>query len=173
MSEGRNPTGSSEWKVMRAEEEIFADHVAHPRGCGVLSSPIATVTRSRPVCGDEVTIVVGLSGAPADACPRVEVRGTATGCAVNRASTSLLCEVMEGGLLTECEERAAAFRRMMGGDARAGVTTTDRAVLKDAVVLADIRRFPARFSCVMNAWDAFAECLEQLEQVLRGKEEKR
>lgn len=173
MSDDDTRSNSLVSERRRDEEELFAEHLAHPRGRGVLTSPIATVARSRPVCGDTVTIMVGLGCDRDGVLARVQIRGNASGCAVHRVSTSLLCEVMEGCSVEECAERHAAFCRMMRGGMEDDLAMTDQALLKDAIVLRDIRRFPARLSCVMTAWDAFDECLDHLARVLSGKKDER
>lgn len=165
MSDGNN----QQYLPMRDRasdaEELFADHVAHPRGQGELALPLATVKRSRPVCGDEVTLQVGLFPKGVDGDQRCAIRANATGCAVHRAVTSLLCVVMEGCTVAECEERLGAFQRMMAAGADAHEVTRDRALLGDAVILTDMRRFPARLPCVMTSWNAFGECLEKIKLV--------
>lgn len=171
MTEDDSRRGNPRAERLRDEEDIFADHVAHPRGGGALASPIATVSRTRPVCGDAVTLAVGVRHEGAEAAARCEVRGNASGCAVHRAATSLLCEVMEGRTLAECEERLAAFRQMMASGAAEDKRAREVTILNDAAILASLRHFPARLSCVMTSWEAFGDCLTEIRRVRGGKKQ--
>jgi nitrogen fixation NifU-like protein len=158
------------------DSELFADHVSHPRGTAPISEPAVTRTNTRPVCGDAVEVSIALEETPQGLEGEVQntshqklaLQVLAHGCAVNRASASLMADLMSGLSFDECCDRLAAFRAMMQGDPSQGVSLTNGAVdaglLGDTVMLQSMRRYPSRVPCIMLAWDAFANCIRALSE---------
>ena len=44
-------------------QEIILDHYKHPRGQGLLDSPLGSAHHVNPTCGDELTVQVGVGSA--------------------------------------------------------------------------------------------------------------
>ena len=159
MSEGKGDsdrftrTGVLGKENAQTNDDIFADHVVHPRGRDISIRGGFSITRNRPVCGDKVELSVSFDE---HGC---SLRGVASGCAVNRASTSLLCEAMSGLSRSDCERNYSLFQEMMQAGSIDEVQKTRFSELGDAIILLDLKRYPARIPCVMLAWNAFGECL--------------
>lgn len=142
-------------------DDIFSDHIAHPRGHDAVVPPGVSVIRTRPVCGDTVELSVAFTK---KGCA---IRGVGSGCAVNRVSTSLLCETMAGRSLRDCHRLLALLRELLRelmAIPPPENSEKDRFVeLADAIILGDMSRYPARVPCVLLAWEAFGECLTSWE----------
>ncbi len=177
MSIGNNSLERDAKRDEEEEAELFADHVSHPRGTAPISEPVATRTSTRPLCGDAVEVSIGFKNIPQSVEGELEnapgrklaLQVLAHGCAVNRASASLMADLMSGLSADECRERLAAFRAMMQGDAWEGGGVTaeaavDAELLGDTVLLDSIRRYPSRVPCVTLAWDALADCIRVLSE---------
>ena len=137
----------------QTNDDIFADHVAHPRGRDIAIQGGVSIIRNRPVCGDTVELSVSFSDHGA------AIQGVASGCAVNRASTSLLCEAISSLSRSDCARLYFLFQEMMRSGLQDEVDNRRFRELGDAIILADLKKYPARIPCVMLAWDAFGECI--------------
>ena len=76
--------------------EIILDHYQNPRNRGTLEPADFTYEDTNPLCGDEVRIDVRVDGERVS-----EVKFSGRGCAVSRASASILTEMVEGKSLAE------------------------------------------------------------------------
>jgi NifU-like protein involved in Fe-S cluster formation len=137
----------------QTNDDIFADHVVHPRGRDISITGGFSIIRKRPVCGDTVELSVSFNDYGCS------LRGVASGCAVNRASTSLLCETMSGVSRSDCERIYYLFNEMMQAGSIDELDKSRFSELGDAIILLDLKRYPARIPCMMLAWNAFGECL--------------
>ena len=159
MSEGESKSyritskGALGKENAQTNDDIFADHVAHPRGRDVSIDGGFSIIRNRPVCGDTVELSVSFDE---HGC---SIKGVASGCAVNGASTSLLCETMSGLSRPDCRRIYSLFQKMMQAGSIDEVEKSRFSELGDAIILFDLKRYPARLPCLMLAWDAFGECL--------------
>ena len=78
--------------------EVILDHYKNPRGHGVVESPDASAEGLNPLCGDEISISVGL-GEDGETIEEVMFEGR--GCAISQAATSMLTEMVKGRSATE------------------------------------------------------------------------
>jgi nitrogen fixation NifU-like protein len=85
-------------------QEIILDHNRRPRNYGELAGADKTVAGRNPLCGDEMTLWVRLED---DLI--TEARFVAQGCAVSKASASLMTTAVKGKTR---EEAAHLFERV-------------------------------------------------------------
>ncbi|MDD7592780.1 MAG: SUF system NifU family Fe-S cluster assembly protein [Peptoniphilaceae bacterium] len=107
-----------------------------------------------PSCGDDITLHIKRSG---DTIEKVSFTGH--GCAISQASTSLLCEQMEGKSVAEARDEIGTFLAMIKGE------KTDEAELEealgDAVALKDVSHMPQRVKCAVLAWRTLDDMLKE------------
>ncbi|MGZ3586188.1 MAG: Fe-S cluster assembly sulfur transfer protein SufU [Candidatus Limnocylindrales bacterium] len=72
-------------------DEIL-DHYRHPHNFGTLEAPDAVQEGSNPLCGDRITLMLGIS----DEGIVDEVAFTGRGCAISQASASMLTDEIKG-----------------------------------------------------------------------------
>jgi nitrogen fixation protein NifU and related proteins len=81
-------------------EEIL-EHYTHPHHYGTLEDPDISHQESNPLCGDEIRFDLRLD----EAGERVEdVRFSAVGCAISKASASMLSDMLIGKTLDEIRQ---------------------------------------------------------------------
>lgn len=81
-------------------EEIL-EHYTHPHHYGRLDNPDISHEESNPLCGDRVRFEIGLD----DAGETVEdVRFSGVGCAISKASASMLSDLLIGKTLEEIRD---------------------------------------------------------------------
>ena len=67
--------------------EFLLDHFKYPKYCGVLEHPDVTFAGGNPLCGDQVSLTLNLSGEIISA-----IRFSSKGCAVSKAAASMVTE---------------------------------------------------------------------------------
>jgi len=123
-------------------QEVILDHNRRPRNFGVLGAPSHSAEGYNPLCGDRLTLYLKLNG---DTIEEVSFQGA--GCAISKASASLMTDVLKGRSLAEVNALFERFHRM--------VTTPPEESVEDMgklSVLAGVRAFPVRVKCASLAW---------------------
>jgi nitrogen fixation NifU-like protein len=113
------------------------------------------VQQVNPVCGDEVTLRLHLSGAGPDAVVE-DVSYDAQGCAISKASTSVLTDLVIGRPVRAAVATGEAIREMVR--TRDG-SEPDEDLLGDAIALQGVAKYPARVKCALLGWTALSEAL--------------
>ncbi|MBA3778790.1 MAG: iron-sulfur cluster assembly scaffold protein [Chloroflexi bacterium] len=80
-------------------DEIL-EHYRRPHNFGTLPEPDAVFEGANPLCGDRITMMLGLS----DAGVVEEVAFTGRGCAISQASASLLTDQVRGKTVAQLGE---------------------------------------------------------------------
>jgi nitrogen fixation protein NifU and related proteins len=133
-------------------QSIILDHNRRPRHYGELAGANRCASGRNPLCGDEVTVWVHL-----DSDDRIdEVSFVGKGCAISKASTSLMTEAVRGRTR---EEALTLFDRVH--DLVTGKTepATAREQLGAIAALGGVSRFPVRVKCASLGWHAFRNAL--------------
>ena len=131
-------------------DDVILDHNRNPRNAERLDSPDMVADAVNPFCGDEVHLQINLDGQG-----RVsEVSYQGVGCAICRATGSMLSEVIEGHTLEETEEISSIFQDMMQGT-EPGEEQSE--LLGDLTSMTAVRAFPIRIKCALLAWSALED----------------
>ena len=77
-------------------DEIL-EHYRHPHNFGTLTEPDVVQEGSNPLCGDRITLMLGIG----EDGVIDEVAFTGRGCAISQASASMLTDEIKGKPLTE------------------------------------------------------------------------
>jgi nitrogen fixation NifU-like protein len=138
-------------------QELILEHSKHPQGEGLREPFDAQVHHVNPTCGDEVTLRVRLG--QRDGRPTLDdVSFDSQGCAISRASASVLHELVVGRPLDEVAATHEAMRSMLTSR---GADSGSEAVLGDGVALAGVAKYPARVKCALLSWMALTDALAQ------------
>lgn len=124
-------------------QEVILDHNKRPRNFGALPEANRHAEGVNPLCGDHLTVHVDVEGG---VIARVAFEGA--GCAISRASASLMTDAVKGKRVEEAEQLFEQFRRMV-------VSSADEPIdsgLGKLGVLCGVREFPARVKCASLAW---------------------
>lgn len=144
-------------------QELILDHAKNRRGFG-LADPgarSATVHQRNPICGDEITLRVELSG---DGERVASVTWEGAGCSISQSSASMLVALLqedggdEGMAKADVETLIAQFREALRSR---GKIPLDEETFADAAALSGVSKFTARVKCAMLAWVALEEGLRQ------------
>jgi nitrogen fixation protein NifU and related proteins len=134
-------------------QSVILDHSRSPRNFGALPGADAEATGNNPLCGDAVTVWVRMDG---DRIAQVQfATPPGTGCAISKASASLMTTAVVGKTRAEANALFDAFHRMVTGDSS---RTED---LGRLAAFGGVAQFPVRVKCATLAWHALKSALEQ------------
>lgn len=123
-------------------QEVILDHNRRPRNFHDLPPPARRAEGFNPLCGDRLTLYLDLDG---DIIRDVSFLGT--GCAISKASASLMTDALKGKRVAEAEALFEQFHAMVMSDP--DIPAVDLGKLS---VLAGVREFPMRVKCASLAW---------------------
>lgn len=127
-------------------QEVIVEHHKSPRNHGPLEHATHRATIDNPLCGDQVTVRLVLAGDRIDL-----IRFEARGCALSRASASLMTEAVRGLSSTDALARGRALETYIAGKSDAPTEAL--------AVFAGVREFPSRIGCVTLPWQALTQAL--------------
>ena len=130
-------------------QEVILDHNRRPRNFHAIAGATHSAEGYNPLCGDRLTLYLQIDG---DRIADVAFEGS--GCAISKASASLMTEAVKGRTLTEATELFARFHQMV-------TTEPDEPVedLGKLSALAGVREFPVRVKCASLAWHTLRAAL--------------
>ena len=114
--------------------DYILEHYRRPHNFGVLDAPTATFEGANPLCGDRITMQLGIRDGVV-----AEIAFTGRGCAISQASASLLTDEIMGMPV----EKAEAFRA------------------DDLLELLGIDISPARLKCAMLSLETLEHALAE------------
>ena len=133
-------------------QEVILDHNRHPRNWGALPDATRKAEGYNPLCGDRLTLHVKIDG---DRVAGVSFEGS--GCAISKASASLMTDAVKGRTVTEAMDLFDRVHDML-------TTPIDQPVDESRVgklaVLAGVREFPTRVKCASLAWHTLKAALD-------------
>lgn len=132
-------------------QEIILSHNKRPRNEGELEPHTHEAEGFNPLCGDRVKVFLRLADGAVE-----DVRFIGDGCAISRASASMMTERLKGATREEIPRRVKEVVEMLSADAD---SEPDLAEMGDLAALAGVRRFPARIKCATLAWHAAEEAI--------------
>lgn len=142
--------------------ELMIEHDKRPLHAGLREPFEAEVHHVNPTCGDEITLRLHLSE---DGAERIEdVSYDAVGCAMSRASASIMADLLIGHGVEEVEPVRTHFEQAIGSRGR---IEGDEELIGDGVALMGAAKFPARVKCVLMPWKAYQAALLET-RALRG-----
>lgn len=142
-------------------QEVILDHNRRPRNYGPLEGATRRVDGRNPLCGDELTLWLRLEDDTI-----AEVGFVGSGCAVSRASASLMTTAVKGKTRADAEALFHRFHAVVTGhDAPASTAGRDAAAESRLAAFAGVSRFPVRVKCASLAWHALRTALAQGDNV--------
>jgi len=123
-------------------QEVILDHNRRPRNFHALADASHSAEGYNPLCGDRLTLYLKV-----DAGVVADVSFEGAGCAISKASASLMTDAIKGKPVAEVEALFTRFHRM--------VTTPPEQPVEDLgklSALAGVREFPVRVKCASLAW---------------------
>lgn len=132
-------------------QELILEHSRAPRNYRELSSPDHKAEGYNPLCGDRFTVFLHMDG---DSIRDVTFQGS--GCAISKASASMMTQSLKGKTREEAAKIFERFHNVVTGHAANG----DQAELGKLAVFSGVSEFPTRVKCATLAWHTLEAALE-------------
>jgi nitrogen fixation NifU-like protein len=136
-------------------QEVILDHNRRPRNFHALADASHTAEGYNPLCGDRLTLYLKVEG---DVIADVGFEGA--GCAISKASASMMTDVLKGRTVAEANALFDRFHRMV--TTPPGQPVEDMGKLSS---LAGVREFPVRVKCASLAWHTLKAAMARKPEV--------
>jgi nitrogen fixation NifU-like protein len=133
-------------------QEVILDHNKKPRNFKVLEGANRSADGHNPLCGDTIRVYLDVEG---NVIKNITFQGS--GCAISKASASLMTTVLMGKTLEEAEEAFNLFHELVTAPPDEEL---DEENLGKLAVFSGVREFPARVKCASLAWHTLHKALE-------------
>ena len=134
-------------------QDVILEHSKAPRNFRKLAAANCEAEGFNPLCGDHFTIYLDIQG---DAIQDISFEGS--GCAISKASASMMTQSLKGKTKLEAEKVFEEFRRLVGGQSPVGGNEDD---LGKLAVFSGVSKFPVRVKCATLAWHAMHAALNK------------
>lgn len=134
-------------------QELILDHYQHPHHFGVLESPTHHAHGANPLCGDELDVTLLIEDGRVK-----DIAFKGDGCAISKASASIMTDELIGKTLEEAGELFQDFHELLTIDGAGNKLTKAKA-------FSGVKEFPARVKCATLAWHTFQAALGGSESV--------
>lgn len=138
-------------------DEQILEHDKKPRNYGKLEAANRFAEGHNTTCGDHFTVYVHYED---DVVKGISFEGT--GCAISKASASMMTRSVKGKGRPEVEALFKEFHRMVLGELDEESEPNNLGHLK---VFAGVRQFPARVKCASLSWHTMHAALEMQTEV--------
>lgn len=125
-------------------QEVILEHNKNPRNFREIPDADKTADGNNPLCGDALRVYVDMNG---DTVRDVSFKGS--GCAISKASASMMTQVVKGKSKGEAEVLFDEFHRMVTGKLDIEQDENHLGKLK---IFAGVLEFPARVKCASLSW---------------------
>ncbi|HEY0995366.1 MAG TPA: SUF system NifU family Fe-S cluster assembly protein [Gemmatimonadaceae bacterium] len=131
-------------------QEIILEHNRRPKNFGELPGADAQVAGRNPLCGDEITLWIDFDGEQI-----ADVRFVGSGCAVSKASASMMTQAIKGKTRAEAAAMFDRVHELVVGK----LPEEERKQLGQLAALSGVSKFPIRVKCASLAWHALKQAL--------------
>ena len=133
-------------------QQVILDHNRRPRNYGKLEGANRQAEGFNPICGDHLTLYLRLNGDVID-----DLRFEGEGCAISKASASLMTEGLKGKTTADAESLFARMHELLTGS---GDVEAQAEALGKLAVFSGVREFPARVKCASLSWHALHSAIK-------------
>jgi nitrogen fixation NifU-like protein len=125
-------------------QQVILDHNKKPRNFRRLEDATQHADGFNPLCGDQLSVYLRVAD---DVVEEVSFEGS--GCAISKASASMMTQAVKGKSRDEAERLFAEFHRMVTGELDEEAEPNSLGRLK---IFSGVREFPARVKCASLPW---------------------
>jgi nitrogen fixation protein NifU and related proteins len=142
-------------------QEVILEHSKAPRNYRELPSANRTAEGFNPLCGDHFTVYLTLEG---DSIRDISFQGS--GCAISKASASMMTQSVRGKTKAEAEELFRQFHELVTTHQARNEpwANGNREQLGKLAVFSGVSEFPTRVKCAILAWHTLHAALEGTQQ---------
>jgi nitrogen fixation protein NifU and related proteins len=140
-------------------QEVILDHNKSPRNFKKLENANRKAEGFNPLCGDHYTVYLHLENGLIQ-----EVSFEGSGCAISKASASVMSSMLRGKTLEEARELIDIFHDLVTGQTDP-LDHIDK--LGKLAAFSGVSDYPARVKCASLAWHTLRAALENKDEVVK------
>ena len=133
-------------------QSIILDHNRRPKNYGALDGATCSAEGRNPLCGDEVKVELRIADDEI-----ADVRFTASGCAVSRASASIMTQAVKGKSRADVELLFTQFHGLVTGQHKPDAK--ESRALGEMAAFSGVSKFPIRVKCASMPWHTLQAAL--------------
>jgi nitrogen fixation NifU-like protein len=133
-------------------QDVILDHGKKPRNFGPLPGATHHAEGLNPLCGDHLTLEARVEDGVVQ-----EARFQGTGCAISRASASVMTGLVKGKRAEEVERLFETFHALV---TEGPGSQPDLEALGKLAVFGGVHEFPTRVKCASLAWHTLRAALQ-------------
>jgi nitrogen fixation NifU-like protein len=137
-------------------QQVLLEHNKNPRNFTVLASANHYSLGKNPLCGDQFAVYVNLD----DSGNIAEIGFQGDGCAIAKASASIMTTQVKGKTKEEAHRLKTEFQKMLTGELN---PESDEHHLGKLTMFSGVQEYPVRVKCATLAWHT-------LDAALKGEE---
>jgi nitrogen fixation NifU-like protein len=134
-------------------QQVILDHNKSPKNFKKLETANHSAEGYNPLCGDRIDIYLDIQNGIIN-----DVSFQGSGCAISKASASLMTTILKGKTIEEAELLFEKFHALVTGKLEAGYSQNE---LGKLIVFAGVKDFPARVKCASLAWHTMISALKE------------
>jgi nitrogen fixation protein NifU and related proteins len=132
-------------------QNVILEHNRSPRNYHAMDDADHKAEGHNPLCGDRLTVWVRLED---DVIQDASFQGS--GCAISKASASLMTTAVKGRTRREAEELFGRFHRLVTG----ALDPAEAETLGKLAVFSGVSEFPVRVKCASLSWHTLKAALD-------------
>jgi nitrogen fixation protein NifU and related proteins len=137
-------------------QDVILEHSKAPRNFRAQAAANHKAEGYNPLCGDRFTVYLTLDG---DKISDISFEGS--GCAISKASASMMTQSLKGKTVAEAEALFGRFHDLVTGQgAPAQSGGESESGLGKLAVFSGVSEFPVRVKCATLAWHTLQAALE-------------
>ena len=138
-------------------QEVILEHNKNPRNFREIEEADKKALGNNPLCGDALQVFISMDG---DTVSDVAFKGS--GCAISKASASMMTQMVKGKTRDEADVLFDEFHRMVTGDLDVEADENHLGKLK---IFAGVLEFPARVKCASLSWHTLNAALHDANEI--------
>jgi len=139
-------------------QSVILDHNRSPRNFREINDTPHHAEGHNPLCGDNITVWVELDG---DVISDASFLGN--GCAISKASASLMTQAVKGKRVSEAKQLFRSFQKMVTGQAS---PQESKDILGKLILFAGVSEFPVRVKCASLSWHTLNAAFEDVPEAV-------
>jgi nitrogen fixation protein NifU and related proteins len=139
-------------------QQVILDHNKSPRNFKKLETANRTAEGYNPLCGDKIDIFLDVENNIVK-----DISFVGSGCAISKASASLMSEAVKGKSVEESKKIFEKFHDLITGKLNEDDSIEE---LGKLAVLAGVKEFPIRVKCASLAWHTMISAINKEEKTI-------
>jgi len=150
-----------EQELKELYQQVILDHNKAPRNFRKIENPSKFAEGYNPLCGDKINIYLTFDH---EQISDISFQGS--GCAISKASASVMTSMLKGKTRKEAEELFNRFHDLVTDKLGDNPEIED---LGKLAVFAGVRDFPVRVKCASLAWHTMMNALHNKDEKVSTK----